>query len=102
MGSVIGYKSCGQHILHRVIKIRDVDGQPHYLTKGDSNLEPDGCSYPLITVTQLLMRVERNKAPQNAHFRYKVNLARDEMLANPDERKRYIFWRDTAASAAGK
>lgn len=102
MGSIIGYESCGQHNLHRVVQIREVKGERQYLTKGDNNLLDDDCWVPHSDVTQFVVRVERNMVLKNLQMRSGVNLARAKMLANPDHpeaRKRFLCWRDAAVKS---
>lgn len=47
VGDVIVYrKPSGTFIIHRVIRIKSVDGQLYYVTQGDNNPIPDGPGIP--------------------------------------------------------
>ena len=77
VGAVVSWRTfedCGVAV-HRVVDVKVEDGTYYYLTKGDANLEPDGCWIPDTHIDGYVLELSKNAEPWNAELRDRVNEA---------------------------
>ena len=67
-------------VAHRVVDVVTRDGIHYFWTKGDANLEADGCWVPENDVEGYIVKIHKNVAMENAYLREQVNNARTAFL----------------------
>ena len=93
VGTTISYyPSCHGDwgVAHRVMDIVTRNGTHYFWTKGDNNLEADGCWIPDHNVDAYIIAIHKNVNMENTHLRNLVNGAWNAVFnasANYDERR---------------
>ena len=77
-------KDNNRAVTHRVMEIKEIDGELHYWPKGDANRSPDGCWIPHSSVQSYVIEILRNVYPKNARLREAVNESRQTYYEHLD------------------
>ncbi len=75
---------------HRVIKVRERDGELQFRTKGDNTDEDDGCWLSAEHIRQYMIEFYEDTHPERQWQRAAVNAAKDEYDAAGDEYDAYV------------